>query len=416
MRFKRKKSLFSPSRLASFFILIVTFFLFVPAVYSYLPLEDQLFIDAYKKVLSKAAVKLKTKKVRIRADIMGYEESEGSHKALEIFKNEIRSYLEEEFQIELVSFVPVFSKKHYSMEGLSAPIVEFSLFSDERLALPDIVDEVGDEPDFMAEKKLEEEIVAVKEDEKHDEELADLKEADEDDIIAAPIVKKKIHKEARKKRERVYSENELKSRKYNKAGVESYKNGNYELAFADFIDAVILDSRNIQAHFNLGVAYQMRGRYGEAIVEFQKALSIEDLPRIHVMLGAVYIMQERYDDAMGELKDVVFFGTAKHRISPAGVQAIRQFAKVVKSGALRAPIRVEGHTDSVGTEETNRPISRDRAIAVAMELIAMNSVEPDLVFIRGLGETDPIAPNGSRAGKRLNRRVEMGIYKQKELQ
>jgi outer membrane protein OmpA-like peptidoglycan-associated protein len=178
---------------------------------------------------------------------------------------------------------------------------------------------------------------------------------------------------------------------------------------------VISDSGNIQARFNLGVAYQMQERYGEAIVEFQKALRIEDLPRIHVMLGAVYIMQERYNDAMEELKNVVFFGFEKTRVSPAGVQAIKQFAKVVKVGALQAPLRVEGHTDDRGTQKTNRQIAKDRAIAVAMELIAMNSVEPDFIFIRGVGETDPIAPNSSVAGRRLNRRVEMSIHKQEEL-
>ena len=402
MRYKRKKSFFCKSSVASFFMCIVMFFSFAQTAYSYLALEEQLFIDAYKKVLSKAAVNLRNKKVRLRADIMGYEESEDSRKALERFKKEIKLYLEAEYQIDLISFVPVFSKKHYRTEGIDAPIVEFSFFADERLSLYGIAEDTDAGPSLVADRRQREELAAVK-------------AGAVDGISVAPVAKRIVPQKVREKQKKVYSENELKSRKHNRAGVEHYKGGRYELAFTEFIDAVIVDPENVQTRFNLGVAYQMQGRYGEAVVEFEKALRIEDLPRIHVMLGAVYIMQERYSDAMEELKNVVFFGTEKTRIGPAGVQAIRQFSRIVKTGALQVPIRIEGHTDSRGTKETNRPISRDRAIAVAMELIAMNSIEPDFIFIRSLGEDDPVAPNSSRAGRRINRRVEMSIHKQEEL-
>jgi hypothetical protein len=142
---------------ASFFSFLVLLPILPGAAYSYSALEDQLFIDGYKKVLSRAAVNLRNKKIRLRADIMGYEESEDAHKALERFKKEIKIYLEDEYQIDLVSFVPVFSKKHYRTEGLDAPIVEFSLFADERLSLPEIAEDAGDVSPLMAEARPDEE-------------------------------------------------------------------------------------------------------------------------------------------------------------------------------------------------------------------------------------------------------------------
>lgn len=393
----RKKSLFWSGSWTCFFLLSLFFVFQSQSAHSYSALEDQLFIDGYKKVLSRAAVNLRNKKIRLRADIMGYEESEDAHKALDRFKNEIEAYLKIEYQIELVSFVPVFSEKLYRTGA--APVVEFSLFTDERLTLPKGLEDAGDGSSLLAEVR-------------DDEGLSVARKMPAD---GSPSSKELGSGKALAKAKKIYSENELKSRKHNRAGIALYKNGSYGLAFAEFIDAVILDPGNMQAHFNLGVAYQMQGRYGEAIVEFQKALRIEDRPRIHVMLGAVYIMQERYNDAMSELKNVVFFGTERTRISSAGAQAIKQFANAVKNGALRAPLHIEGHTDSWGTDKINRQISKDRAIAVAMELIAMNNVEPDFVFIRGLGESDPIASNRSEKGRQINRRVEMIIQKKEEL-
>jgi OOP family OmpA-OmpF porin len=71
-------------------------------------------------------------------------------------------------------------------------------------------------------------------------------------------------------------------------------------------------------------------------------------------------------------------------------------------------ISVEGHTDSVGTEEYNMALSRRRAEAVRNFLVANFTVLSNSQFtIRGLGETQPVADNSTDAGRAQNRRVEI---------
>jgi outer membrane protein OmpA-like peptidoglycan-associated protein len=206
------------------------------------------------------------------------------------------------------------------------------------------------------------------------------------------------------------TDKEMESRIHNKAGVDSYSEGRYSEAFNEFVEAIMIDSENLQARFNLGVAYQRHERYGEAIIEFQKILEIKDLPRAHIMLGAVYAMQGRDADASEELTKVAFFGFDSWRLSKEGARTIGQLAKLAKltgDTPSNDPLRLDGHTDSTGPDKYNLRLSKNRAIAVAMEMIASNGVEPDSIFISGRGEAKPIATNRKRRGRKLNRRVEM---------
>ena len=72
---------------------------------------------------------------------------------------------------------------------------------------------------------------------------------------------------------------------------------------------------------------------------------------------------------------------------------------------LRA--RVEGHTDSVGTEEYNQWLSERRAGAVRALLIDRDGVNPSQVTAAGYGESKPVANNRDRGGRAQNRRVEL---------
>lgn len=74
-------------------------------------------------------------------------------------------------------------------------------------------------------------------------------------------------------------------------------------------------------------------------------------------------------------------------------------------------IRVEGHTDDVGTETSNQKLSQDRATAVRDYLVKSHGVDAGRVAVEGKGESVPIAENETEAGKAANRRVE--IHRQK---
>ena len=70
---------------------------------------------------------------------------------------------------------------------------------------------------------------------------------------------------------------------------------------------------------------------------------------------------------------------------------------------------IAGHTDSVGTDAYNLGLSERRADA-AVTYLAGQGVDRSRMRARGLGETEPVMPNDSDAGRRKNRRVEVAIY------
>jgi outer membrane protein OmpA-like peptidoglycan-associated protein len=71
-------------------------------------------------------------------------------------------------------------------------------------------------------------------------------------------------------------------------------------------------------------------------------------------------------------------------------------------------LRIAGHTDSVGKDDYNMKLSKDRAEATAKYLQG-KGVAPSRLIVEWYGETKPIADNGTPEGRQKNRRVEMEI-------
>jgi len=70
-------------------------------------------------------------------------------------------------------------------------------------------------------------------------------------------------------------------------------------------------------------------------------------------------------------------------------------------------ISIEGHTDSTGSNQYNRELSRERALAVREFLVSQGISSETIGGTRGVGEADPIASNDTERGRQLNRRVEI---------
>ncbi len=73
-------------------------------------------------------------------------------------------------------------------------------------------------------------------------------------------------------------------------------------------------------------------------------------------------------------------------------------------------ILVEGHTDIIGSDESNVPLSKLRAVAVR-NLLVSSGVSPDRIIIRYYGEKKPVASNSTEEGRSKNRRAEVKLYK-----
>ncbi len=91
-----------------------------------------------------------------------------------------------------------------------------------------------------------------------------------------------------------------------------------------------------------------------------------------------------------------------------------QFDRVLADVALvlkefnKTYVRVEGHTDSTGSEAYNLRLSRQRAQSVARALIRQDLLAERFI-IRAHGESRPIVSNATEAGRQQNRRVEIEL-------
>ncbi len=108
----------------------------------------------------------------------------------------------------------------------------------------------------------------------------------------------------------------------------------------------------------------------------------------------------RRGNVCGVMNSDQLFATNSSKIRPAGRQKLVEF---YQSATARA-YTIAGHTDSRASDGYNMRLSINRANAVAR---IAKSVGAKVVDVRGYGERMPIASNGTSAGMRKNRRVEI---------
>jgi outer membrane protein OmpA-like peptidoglycan-associated protein len=101
----------------------------------------------------------------------------------------------------------------------------------------------------------------------------------------------------------------------------------------------------------------------------------------------------------------VLFDTGKATLK-AGASPTLDRVSAYMTQYPKTRLIVEGHTDSKGSEATNRELSQARAQAVADALL-MRGVPRDRLDTVGVGPEMPIASNDTVEGRQLNRRVEM---------
>ncbi len=153
-------------------------------------------------------------------------------------------------------------------------------------------------------------------------------------------------------------------------------------------------------------AAQMQAQ--EADREKQEAIQQKEELRARLLAQLNQVLQTR-DSARGLIVSMpdVLFAFNKYNLKP---EARERLAKV--SGILLAypdlKLGVEGHTDSIGSDEYNLQLSEKRADSVRGYLVS-EGVKPDSVTATGLGKADPVADNSTAAGRQLNRRVDIVV-------
>lgn len=112
-----------------------------------------------------------------------------------------------------------------------------------------------------------------------------------------------------------------------------------------------------------------------------------------------------------KITEKVMFDTAKATIKLESHGLLNDVADVMREHSDIKRIRIEGHTDSDGSDEYNQELSQNRADSV-MAFLVEAGIEDFRMEAVGYGEDRPIADNETEEGKEKNRRVEFNILEQ----
>ena len=108
-----------------------------------------------------------------------------------------------------------------------------------------------------------------------------------------------------------------------------------------------------------------------------------------------------------EIPSDVSFDTGRSDIKPNFGPVLNQFASSLNQNPVTT-VTIVGHTDSVGTDATNNPLSMDRANSTR-NYLAARGVANNRIATDGRGEREPIADNNTNDGRSKNRRVEIYV-------
>ena len=99
------------------------------------------------------------------------------------------------------------------------------------------------------------------------------------------------------------------------------------------------------------------------------------------------------------------FETGKSDIKSDSQKTIDQILQMLKNNPT-LKVSIDGHTDNVGSSQSNQTLSENRAKAIMASLTG-RGIEGARLASKGWGSTKPIADNKTEEGRAKNRRVEI---------
>lgn len=128
--------------------------------------------------------------------------------------------------------------------------------------------------------------------------------------------------------------------------------------------------------------------------------------QLREQLNKIFETRESARGLIVNMSDVLF-DTGKHTLKPGAREKLAKVAGIVVAhpGLM---LSVEGHTDSVGSEEYNQTLSEKRANSVR-DYLVQQGVPSTAIAAHGFGENQPVASNDHAAGRQQNRRVELVV-------
>lgn len=131
---------------------------------------------------------------------------------------------------------------------------------------------------------------------------------------------------------------------------------------------------------------------------------IEVAPMTQLVEANVEALGKALDETGSVALRGILFDTGKATLKPESQTTLGTVGQLLQQTAgLR--LEIQGHTDNVGGKDANMRLSRDRAEAVKMYLVANFKIDGARLQAAGFGDTQPVGPNTTEDGRAQNRRV-----------
>jgi outer membrane protein OmpA-like peptidoglycan-associated protein len=122
---------------------------------------------------------------------------------------------------------------------------------------------------------------------------------------------------------------------------------------------------------------------------------VKDIPMKKLEVGVVIVLSN------------IFFDTGKATLRPESTAELERLQKLLTEQPT-IKLEMSGHTDNVGKPLANKDLSQRRAQAVVTYL-TQHGIATDRLIAAGYGDTRPVAPNTTKAGRQINRRTEFKV-------
>lgn len=185
---------------------------------------------------------------------------------------------------------------------------------------------------------------------------------------------------------------------FNKRALKIYINNKRVINIPNCTPAVRMRIHQAEwGGFNGNKNYMTNFRYAKGAMDLYEQKTTD-------MSAAAAAVEKAIAETGKFVTNNILFETGKATLKPESMEEIQKVAEYMKKNP-QARFEVQGHTDNVGSDKTNDPLSQQRAEAVVKALEEMG-VDPFNLRPVGKGSHEPVADNSTDAGRAKNRRVE----------
>jgi len=140
-----------------------------------------------------------------------------------------------------------------------------------------------------------------------------------------------------------------------------------------------------------------------------EAYSIETVEESRMrqdVVADVSVLQSALGTAGKVIITGIYFDFGESLLKPESDPAVLEIARLLNNNP-NLTLHVVGHTDSVGSLETNLILSKARAQAVVQALVENHEIGAQRLKAHGVASLAPVTSNRTKEGQALNRRVEI---------